>query len=136
MIQAVIGILTKATSVQSTVGRTADGAKFKIFPVVADQGEALPYTVGSIVGNEPTQAKDEVSKLDIVSFQLINYTQFYEQCDAIDNAQRFALDGFEASDSGIELMIWFTGHKDGWDNARQCFARISDYSAQVVRRAP
>lgn len=134
MIQAVIQILINTTSVQQAVGKTGDNAKYKIFPVIADGEEALPYTVASIIGNNPNYCKDGASRLDTVSFQTITYAKFYEDMDAIDTAQRFALDGFNGISAAIPLNIWITNQQDLWDDARQAYARVSDYNAHVTRK--
>ncbi len=133
MIQAVIQVLINDTRVQEAVKLNKASDRYKVFPVVADQDEHLPYTVGSVISNQPSQCKDAESSLDRISFQLLTYAKTYEDVDKIDNAIRFSIDGFNGISAGIELNIWFDGHSDAWDNGKQSFVRVANYQSQVKR---
>lgn len=133
MIQAVIQILINDTRVKDSVGANKANTRYKVFPVVADQDEQLPFTVGSILSNEPQPCKGLTTVQDKVRFQLATYSSKYEEMDKIDNAIRFSIDGFDGLSAGIELDIWFDGHRDAFDNAKQAFARVSEFYAFVKR---
>jgi hypothetical protein len=133
MIQSVIQKLVNDAAVKAAVGLNKAGSRYKVFPIVADQDEELPYTVAAITGNEPYKCKDGAGVLDRVDFQLITFSKEYAQMDGIDNAIRFCLDRQKWTLENIPVDAWFTNHKDQWDQGKQCYARVSDYSANVTR---
>lgn len=134
MIQGIIQLLVSDTGVRHFIGLNKASARYKVFPVVADQDEKPPYTVGTITGNTPDNCKDCVTKTDRVSFDLITYSREYEELDNIDNQMRFILDNYKGTSSGIVFEdIRFRTHRDLFDNEKSYFARLTSYDATVKR---
>lgn len=133
MIQSVIQVLIGNAGVQTAIGRNRGNTKYKIFPVYADEKEEPPFTVASITGNNPNYCKDLPSRMDEVSFRLVTYSKEYSQMDTIDNALRFAIDGFRGESAGINISVRLVNQQDSQVEGKDLMARASDYIAQVKR---
>jgi len=134
MIQSVIQVLIGNAGVQTVIGRNRGNTKYKIFPVYADEKEEPPFTVASITGNNPNYCKDLPSRMDEVSFRLVTYSKEYYQMDTIDNALRFAIDGYKGTSADITLQgVRLVNQQDLQVEGKDLMARASDYIAQVKR---
>jgi|SRR5688572_19307199 len=132
MIQGVIEILLDASAVTTLVGnKSAQSSEYKIYPVVATQGETAPYIIAAKTPGTPLQMKGQGSDLDTSNFQLLIYGDTYELIDDIHEACRIALDNkTSVTDNGINFdRIWFTGDYDSFDKEAQKLVRIANYSA-------
>lgn len=134
MIQGVIQILLKSTAVKSAVGLNKASDRYKVFPVFADAQELPPFSVALITGNSPNYCKDVASRLDEVSFRITTYSERYEELDKLDNAIRFALDGFRGDSENINMDVWLVNQQDAGVEGKEYFARISDFKAHVTRK--
>lgn len=85
----------------------------RIYPNVAAQNAAFPYAVYSVIGTQPTDTKDGVSKLDIVRVQVDVYSQNYDTSQTMAARARTVLDRFSGSNNGNNIdKIIFTNQAD------------------------
>jgi hypothetical protein len=136
MIHAVIQVLINDAAVRSAVGQNKAKNTYKVYPIYADEKEEPPFVVGSIVANNPNYCKDgTASKMDEVTFRLVTYSREYAKMDQIDNAMRFAIDGYKGVSEGIDLRIRMVNQSDSQVEGKDLMGRITDYIAQIKRTA-
>lgn len=133
MIQGVIQLLINASSVKQAVGLNKSTDRYKVYPVYADPDEVPPFSVAAITGNSPNQCKDGASRLDKVTVRVTTYATTYEELDKVDNAIRFCLDGYKGTSGGVNFTASLVNQQDAGVDGKPYFARISDYTALVVR---
>ena len=130
MIHSIIQILINDTAVKTALGNTKSGSKVRVFPIVADQDEETPYSVVTMTDLQPIGCKEK-SYTDRVDFQVITYSEKYEEIYKIDIRIRNALDDFNGNSAGIDIAIWFVSSSDAFDSVTQNRAKISNYRAQI-----
>lgn len=96
--KAVYGLLSAATGVTNVTST-------RIYPDTVPQNAAFPYVVFQVIGTQPTDSKDGVSKLDVVRIQVDCYSTDYDTTDTLSTAVRAALDRYAGTPSGSSVVI-------------------------------
>jgi hypothetical protein len=138
MIAGINEILVEDAGVQAVLGQNAAETKYKVYPIAAPSGEALPYITTSIVSSSPTLAKGEASSLDMNSFAVHVHASSYDGIQELDDAVREALDEKQSiTDAGFTFdRIIFANEYDrpelfNPDNPK--YIRTLIFNAQVRR---
>lgn len=104
---AVYGKLSATVAVTNLVST-------RIYPESATQDAAYPFIVYSVTDTAPTDIKDGVSPLDVVSVTLMIYAESYAVALDIAEKARTALDRMSGSYSGVNVQSCkFTGQSSG-----------------------
>ena len=77
----------------------------RIYPDTVPQNAAFPYAVFQVIGTQPTDTKEGVSKLDVVRVQVDCYSENYDTTDTLATAIRAALDRYAGTPSGSGVAI-------------------------------
>lgn len=135
MMQGVIEILLDDVPYRNLVGLTADGTKYKVFPVVCPQTEKYNYTIATKTATSPIDCKGSISGYDQVNFTLLHYGLNYIDADSLHELSRSALDMRSSiTENGIYFdEIRFVTDQDLFDNEAQLYVRKADYTAIVKR---
>jgi len=106
---AIYNILTSDTNVTSLVST-------RIYPNVAKQSSAFPFIVYQTTSTEPTNTKDGVSPLDIISFEILCFSETYTQAVDLAVKVRNALDRNTGTHNTIITQgLSFTGADEHFD---------------------
>ena len=105
----------------------------KVYPDFAPQTVTLPYCVVSVIGVDPSDTKDGVSKLDIIGVQLDIYANNYDTGLSIADAARAALDRYSGTNNGQVIdSIRFDGQTSGQFNYElKTFWCSQDYNVRM-----
>ena len=86
----------------------------RIFPESATQDATYPFIVYSVTDTEPTDIKDGVSPLDVVSVALMIYAESYAVAIDIAEKVRTALDRMTGTYDGVNVQSCkFNGQSSG-----------------------
>tara|TARA_R100000963_G_C4588595_1_gene66664 strand:- start:67 stop:465 length:399 start_codon:yes stop_codon:yes gene_type:complete len=96
--KAIYKILNDDGTVEGLVGT-------KIGPEISAQSNSLPYVTYDILGNEPSDTKISVSKLDEMRVDVSSYSTTYTQVSDIKEAIRNALDRYSGTPSGTGIAV-------------------------------
>ena len=106
---AIYNILTSDTNVTSLVST-------RIYPNVAKQSSAFPFIVYQTTSTEPTNTKDGVSPLDIISLEVLCFSETYTQAVDLAVKVRNALDRNTGTHNTIITQgLSFTGADEHFD---------------------
>jgi hypothetical protein len=138
MIAGINEILVEDAGVQTAVGQNAASSKYKVYPIVAPSGEALPYITTSRVSNAPNLNKDSVSSLDLQSFAVHVHSNSYDGIDDMAEAVRNALNNKRSTTEAGYLFdrIWYSNEYDRpelYNSNNPVFVRTIIFNAQVRR---
>jgi hypothetical protein len=138
MTSAIIQLLVANAGVQALVGMNNANTKFKVYAVVADQGEVAPYvTVYKAQNNsESATSKDEISDLDYPRIVVSCFSTAFRESELMFEAVRIALDNVSAIQSGYILQrIWLVDDRNGWDQGASLFTHQATFGVEL-KRAP
>lgn len=119
MITDYINTLLDDSTIQSLIGQNKAANAYKVYPVVCDQGETVPYIVVAVTGCEPLECKDNTGLPDIETFDTIIYSDDYEDLLAIETR---VIELY----NGVENTTLQT-HRDLFDNERKCYVRVASF---------
>ena len=86
----------------------------RIFPESATQDATYPFIVYSVTDTAPTDIKDGVSPLDVVSVALMIYAESYAVAIDIADQVRTALDRMSGTYDGVNVQSCkFSGQSSG-----------------------
>lgn len=137
MTSGIIEILREDTGVQALAGLNQSGSKFKIYPVVAPQGEKPPYITVFMGQNDalPSLTKKEVSELDYPRVTVNSWSKNFRPSELMGEAVRNALDNVSSvTDAGYTFTrIWLIDDRDGHDPERDLYVHVSTFGVEVKR---
>lgn len=134
MIQGIIEIVSENADACAAVGRNVANTKPKFYWVVVGENEKPPYVCFAMLGNQPTQVKNETSSLDSVTFGAYIYGHSPERTDAIQRALRSALEYQHITTADCYFhRIFLVNEVDGFDKEAQKPFRLATYTAQYSR---
>lgn len=76
----------------------------RIYPDIATQTAAYPFIVYGVEGTEPSDTKDGVSRLDVVTVSVMVYAKSYSTAGEIASACRSAFDRYSGSAAGENIQ--------------------------------
>jgi hypothetical protein len=138
MTSAIIQLLVSNAGVQAVAGLNKAGTKYKVFAVVADQEEIVPYITVYKAQNNPevSTSKDEISDLDYPRVVVSCFSTNFRESELMFEAVRIALDNKSAIQSGYILQrIWLVDDRDGWDKDASLFTHQATFAVEQ-KRAP
>ena len=104
---AIYSLLTSDGTLSSAIGT-------KVFPDTVPQGQLFPAVVYTVVGTDPTDAKDGASPLDVLRIQIDTYSTSYDSTQTIKDRIRTVLDRYSGT---VQMMnidsIRFSGDGSG-----------------------
>ena len=108
--KAIYNILTNNSNVFAIVGN-------RIFPNVAPQTTQFPFIIYNVVKADPSNTKDGVSTLDVISCMISCYSETYSDCTDLSKKVRISLDRLSGTyDSEKIQSIEFTDYNDIFDD--------------------
>ena len=100
----------------------------KIFPMVAEQGTALPYVVYQAIGVEPVRTKYRRPKQNKIDIQITCYHDRYDKATLIMRGVRALLEGYKGERSNISINnIVFTNSRDMYDKEAKVMGLSMDF---------
>lgn len=133
MTSGFIQILIEDSTVQTAVGSHAN--KYKVFPVVAPQETPQKFVTVEKKSNQPTLAKDCLSRLDTSEYEVRSWAKNFRDTETLHEVCRTALESTSevVTDACTFKKIWMTNDYDGFDETLEMYCHIGVYSANVVR---
>ena len=105
-----------------------------IFPYMAFENIVYPYIVYEQTSLEPTDTKDGVSELDVVSYDIEIYTKSPGDLTTLANAVRDKLDRFSGTVLTKSIQsITYKGENTGFDMKDRVYLRIQNYSIRLKK---
>lgn len=107
----------------------------RVYPDTVPQNASFPYVAYTTTSTLPTDAKDGVSRLDVVGVQVDIYSRDYSVTQAIAAACRDALDRYSGTNNGVQVDgIKFDNQAAGnYEQQIGVFWVSQDYSIRVKR---
>ena len=106
---AIYDILSNDSNVSALVST-------RIYPNVAKQSSAFPFIVYQTTSTDPTDTKDGVSPLDVISFEVLCFSETYTQAVDLAEKVRNALDRNTGTHNTIITQgLSFTGADEHFD---------------------
>ena len=108
--KAIYNILTNNSNVFAIVGN-------RIFPNVAPQTTQFPFIIYNVVKADPSNTKDGVSTLDVISCMISCYSETYSDCTDLSKKVRISLDRLSGTYASEKIQsIEFTDYNDIFDD--------------------
>jgi len=105
-----------------------------IFPITAPQTTALPFIVYRTISNDAIDDKDGVSGFEYRHVQLDIFAEDYADADDIAEKVRAALDGFEGTNSGVNVgYIRLDDQGDAYDEQAEATGVTQEYRISIIR---
>lgn len=127
---AIYGILTNTPAVTDLVST-------RIYPESAPEGATMPYIVYSVVGNTPTETKEE-TVIDEAQIEVFSVQTTYGSCMTLADVVRRALDRVEYINdvAGQEIdvqSILYTNEVTEVNQDRNTYVAIQDYTMRIKK---
>lgn len=124
--KAIYNILTNTSAVTDIVG-------VKIYPEIAPQNEAQPYLVYSVVGNSPTDTKEDNGNVDEAAIEVYCFNTTYSTAIDLGVAVRAALERKNGTFGGVEIQsINYTNEQMDVNPERKIWVAIQDYKIRIT----
>tara|TARA_R110001606_G_scaffold68796_4_gene157135 strand:- start:6204 stop:6611 length:408 start_codon:yes stop_codon:yes gene_type:complete len=108
--KAIFNILTNNANVTAIVGT-------RVFPNVAAQTTQFPFIIYNVAKADPSNTKDGVSTLDVISCMISCYSESYSSCTDLSKKVRIALDRLSGTFASEQIQsIEFTDYNDVFDD--------------------
>jgi len=135
MTSGIIEILKGNTGVQGLVGTNQDGGKYKVYPMVAPQGEKQPYIVVEKTSNSTRSMGKEIhSTLDYPTYNVLCYAKNFRTTEELHEACRAALDNTSPFTTVCTFArIWLVTDVDRFSNDLDLYVHVATYGAEQKR---
>lgn len=137
MTSGIIEILVEDTGVQNMVGRNAADTKYKVYPVVAEQGEEQKYITVFKAQNDPVTSltKDLASELDYPRVTVACWSVSFRESELMFEAVRLALDNQSMDTNAGYLFnrIWLVNDRDGFDVSARMYVHVAEFGVELRR---
>lgn len=143
MTSGIIEILIENAGVQALVGLTPDNAKYKVFPIIAEEKDKAGNLItsryisvwqGSIEA-EASLTKDLPSMLDYPRFTVACWDKNFRPTELMAQSVRLALEagGIETNNGYLFNRIWLVDHREIFDPKSGMYGTILTFAAEVKR---
>ena len=133
MLKGAIAILIADTAIQTAVGTNGSSTAYKVYPLIAPQDERRPYVLLRRTFNPALDCKDAPSELDKPGFDVVVYTETYEEAFNISVLIRTALDGYRGTINGVTFKaLWFSNAEDLFSQEDRTVVMRNSYRALTV----
>lgn len=127
---AIYAILSNRQAVTDLVGT-------RIYPESAPEGATMPYIVYSIVGNTPTETKED-TVIDEAQIELFSVDDSYGDCMTLADTVRAAMDRiqYENKQAGREIdvrSVMYTNETTEVNQDRDTYVAIQDYTMRISK---
>lgn len=137
MTSGIIEILKENAGVQALVGENAAAGKYKVYPVVAPQGESIPYITVFKGLNDPLSSltKDLESMLDYPRVTVTCWHKNFRPTEEMFEAVREALDNQGFTDAaGYDFeRVWLIDDRDGFDPQSNLYCHVAVFGVEQKR---
>lgn len=133
MLKGAIAILIADPAIQNAVGKNESDTAYKVFPLIAPQDERRPYVLLRRTFNQALDCKDAPSELDKPGFDVVVYTETYEEGYNISVLIRDALDGYRGTINDVTFKsLWFSNAEDLFSHEDRTVVIRNSYRALTV----
>lgn len=123
----IYSLLSNDATVSGLVG-------LKIYPYIGMENIVYPYIIYDQTELTPTDTKDGVSELDVVSYDIEVYAKSPDDLTTISNAVRDALDRYSGTvNSKLIDSIRYIGENTGFDLEDRVYLRMQNYSIRYKK---
>lgn len=136
MTSAIIKVLVANAAVQAVAMLNNAGTKYKVYPVVADEKEKVPYITVRMAQNDPVTSSDktEPSHLDYMRVNVTCWSRNYREVELMGEACRAALDYYSGTIVGYHLQkVWLVDEADGYDSEANLRHHSQVYAVELKR---
>lgn len=123
----IFSLLSNDATVSGLVG-------LKIYPYIGKDNIVYPYIIYDQTSLQPTDTKDGVSELDVVSYDIEIYTKNPADLTTLSNAVRDALDRYSGTvNAKLIDSIRYLGENSGFSLEDRVYLRVQNYSIRYKK---
>lgn len=123
----IFSLLSNDATVSGLVG-------LKIYPYIGNDNIVYPYIIYDQTSLQPTDTKDGVSELDVVSYDIEIYTKNPADLTTLSNAVRDVLDRYSGTvNTKLIDSIRYLGENSGFSLEDRVYLRVQNYSIRYKK---